>query len=82
MNCGDCGELLKEREDKVWCEGCGGWLHAECACLDEHDGYPMCENCFNAQAAKDEALGKACDQFELDLARGKRRSALHRRRVP
>ena len=72
MNCADCGELLKEREEKTWCWDCGGHMHVECSMLDPNTGDPRCELCHTAQAAKDEALGKACDQLELDLARGKR----------
>ncbi len=71
MNCADCGELLKERESRTWCWECGSHMHSECAMLDADTGDPMCETCFSAQAARDEELGRQCDQLEIDLARGK-----------
>lgn len=73
MNCADCGEPILVREARTWCWDCGVHLHKECAMVDDDaemhcvEGQ-RCEGCYEEQIA----IGKACDQFELDLARGKR----------
>lgn len=72
MNCADCGEPILVRDARTWCWDCGVHLHKECSMVDDDAEMQCvegqrCEVCHNEQIA----IGKACDQLELDLARGK-----------
>lgn len=69
MNCTDCGELLKEREEKTWCWDCGGHMHAECAMLDTDTADPVCEKCYviQSRAARLADKTKNSDRLQYEL---------------